>query len=160
MKIILVLFLLATLIPVAQAEDSSILDSLPTYSIHYDPQRDALQDGIAAVKLASETNRRILVEVGGDWCTWCHRMDRFFDANPSVKLNLHQAFVLLKVNVSEENDNAEFLKVFPDPLGYPHMYVTEPNGQVLWSHDTAGFLVDGQYNRDRFLEFIDHWKIK
>ena len=65
---------------------------------------------------------------------------------------------MLKVNVSDENDNSEFLKAFPKPLGYPHMYVTEKNGSVLWSKDTADFLVNGSYSRDRFNTFFDRWK--
>ena len=157
------LILLALLLPfgasVAIASSNTRLDSLPAYSTHYDVKQDAFKDGAAAVKLASETNRRILIELGGNWCTWCNKMDEFFDQNPDVKLKLHETFVMLKINVSDENDNAEFLKAFPKPLGYPHMYVSEKNGSVLWSQDTAEFLKDGKYNRDSFLSFFDRWNI-
>jgi len=133
---------------------------LPKYSTHYDIRQDAFKDGAAAVKLATSTNRRILIELGGDWCTWCKKMDVFFDANPDIKQKLHATFVMLKINVSDENDNADFLKPFPKPLGYPHMYVSEYNGSVLWSQDTAEFLKDGQYTREAFLEFFKRWNIK
>ncbi|VAW57507.1 hypothetical protein MNBD_GAMMA07-1362, partial [hydrothermal vent metagenome] len=98
------------------------LDSLPAYSTQYDVKRDPFKDGAAAVKLATESNRRILIELGGEWCTWCHKMDAFFDKNPDLKQKLHDTFVMLKVNVSSENNNAKFLKTFPRPNGYPHMY--------------------------------------
>ena len=133
---------------------------LPEYSLKYDPTRDAFQDGRNAIKLAKATNRRILIEVGGDWCKWCHLLDRFLDKNPEIKKGLHQTFVFLKVNVSDENDNAKFLKVFPTPLGYPHMYVTEKNGKLLLSKDTAGFLVNKKYSAERFKEFFNKWEIK
>ena len=135
-------------------------DNLPAYSIEYNPQFDAFKDGAAAVDLASKTNRRILVELGGDWCKWCHIMDDFFDKNPDLKQQLHETFVILKVNVSDANNNSEFLKAFPKPLGYPHMYVSESNGSVLWSKDTAEFVENGQYSRQRFIEFFDRWHIK
>lgn len=138
----------------------SIEKPLPLYSQVFDPERDAFKDGTAAVELASRTNRRILIDLGGNWCTWCDKMDYFFDNNPEVKQRLHETFVLLKVNVSNENKNYEFLKVFPQPLGYPHMYVSEKNGSVLWSQDTAEFIRDGQYNKDAFLEFFRRWQIK
>lgn len=157
------LILLTTLLPLslssALASANSLLNSLPAYSTHYDVKQDAFKDGAAAVKLASQTNRRILIELGGDWCAWCNKMDVFFDENPDIKLKLHQTFVMLKINVSDENDNAEFLKAFPKPLGYPHMYVSEKNGSVLWSQDTAEFLKDGKYNRDNFLAFFKRWDI-
>jgi len=132
---------------------------LPKYSTHYDVKQDAFKDGVSAVKLATDTNRRILIELGGDWCAWCNKMDVFFDANPDVKRKLHETFVMLKINVSDENDNAEFLKAFPKPLGYPHMYVSEYNGSVLWSQDTAEFLKNGKYSREAFLTFFKRWNI-
>ncbi len=136
------------------------LNSLPAYSIHYDPQRDPYQDGHAAIKLANATQRRVLIEVGGDWCKWCHVLDKFLDDNPDIKTKLHQTFVMLKVNVSDENENREFLKAFPKPLGYPHMYIAENDGNILLSKDTAEFLNNGSYSRERFLEFFDQWALK
>jgi len=133
---------------------------LPLYSLHYDHKRDAMQDGRDAIKLAKETNRRILIEVGGDWCKWCHLLDRFLNKHPETKIQLHQTFVLLKINVSDENDNADFLKVFPPPFGYPHMYVTESNGKLLLSKDTGQFLVNGKYSKKRFEEFFKKFKLK
>jgi len=160
-NLILVTFslLLATTLSTAASNDS-LLDTLPTYSTSYDPKRDAFKDGAAAVKLATETNRRILIELGGNWCKWCHKMDEFFDKNPDIKQQLHETFVMLKVNVSDANNNAEFLKSFPRPLGYPHMYVSEYNGSVLWSQDTAEFVSSGHYTRESFLAFFERWKVK
>ncbi|HFD31556.1 MAG TPA: thioredoxin family protein [Gammaproteobacteria bacterium] len=135
-------------------------DGLPQYSLHYDPKRDAMQDGREAIQLAKQTNRRILIEVGGDWCKWCHLLDRFLNKNPALKAQLHQTFVLLKVNVSEENENADFLKVFPPALGYPHMYVTESNGKLLLSKDTGEFLINGHYSKKRFQAFFNKFKLK
>ena len=133
---------------------------LPAYSLHYDPARDAMQDGRDAIKLAKKTNRRILIEVGGDWCKWCHLLDRFLNKHEKIKTELHKTFVLLKVNVSEENDNTEFLKVFPPVLGYPHMFVTESNGKLLLSKDTGQFVVKGYYSEKRFKEFFKKFKLK
>lgn len=139
---------------------NSLKHSLPLYSTQYNVKQDAFKDGAEAIKLATSTNRRILIELGGDWCKWCHKMDMFFDNNPQVKQKLHETFVMLKINVSDENDNAEFLKSFPKPLGYPHMYVSEYNGSVLWSQDTAEFLKDGHYTRESFMAFFDRWTLK
>ena len=135
------------------------LSALPAYSTEYDPQRDAFADGHAAIKLARDTQRRVLIELGGDWCKWCHQMDAFLDANPDVKQGLHDTFVMLKINVSDANDNADFLKSFPRPLGYPHMYVAETNGHLLHSQDSAEFFENGRYSRQRFLDFVERWSL-
>ncbi len=143
----------------ADSANNTYNGNLPEYSTTYDPSRDAFKDGAAAIELATRTSRRILIELGGDWCKWCHEMDAFFDQNPDIKQQLHETFVMLKVNVSDSNDNADFLKAFPKPLGYPHMYVAEYNGKVLWSQDTADFLNNGKYSRDTFMDFFKRWRI-
>ncbi len=153
MKSTLILFLFFVL------SESIFATEPPQYSLRYDPKRDAMQDGYAAIKLSKETNRRILIEVGGDWCKWCHLLDRFLNKHSDIKTQLHKTFVLLKVNVSEENDNHAFLKVFPPPLGYPHMYVMESNGKLLLSKDTGEFLVNGKYSKQRFKEFFEQFKL-
>ena len=130
---------------------------LPAYSLGYDPARDPFSDGRDALQLARETDRLVLIEVGGDWCSWCHVLDRFLDRHPAIWSKLHERFVVLKVNVDDSNDNAEFLAAFPPAMGYPHMYVTRNDGSVVHSQDTAEFLRDGKYSQQRFLAFLDRW---
>lgn len=133
---------------------------IPVYSQGYDPARDPFSDGREALHLAKETQRRVLIEVGGDWCSWCHILDRFLHEHPAVSKRLHAAFVVLKVNVDETNDNAEFLAAFPAVLGYPHLYITDSDGVILISRDTVGFLQEGKYSAQHLQTFIDRWSIK
>ena len=152
-NILLSLFLFFVLLQTALAEQ------LPAYSITYDPARNALQDGRDAIALAKATNRRVLIEVGGDWCKWCHVLDRFLNNNVDIKKQLHQNFVLLKVNVSDENGNGEFLKAFPRVIGYPHIFVTDSDGNILSSNDIGEFYEEGAYSAKRFKIFFKRWAI-
>ena len=76
----------------------------------------------------------------------------------SAYKKLYDNFVVLKVNVSDENDNHEFLSTFPKTLGYPHFFVSGSDGAVLYSKDTTELLEDGQYSERRFLDFIERWR--
>lgn len=134
--------------------------TLPVFSRIYDPKRDPVADGIEALKIATRTKRKVLIEVGGNWCSWCHTLDNFIHSHPQLKHDFFNTFVLVKVNVSEENDNKEFLKVFPPVFGYPHMYVTDHNGQILQSKDTGEFLDNKRYSVEKFYTFINRWKAK
>ncbi len=140
-----------------QASETRVL---PPYSQGYDSARDPFSDGRAALQLAKDTGRRVLIEVGGNWCNWCHVLDRFLDQHPSVRTKLHETFVLLKVNVDGENDNSEFLSTFPPAMGYPHMYITENDGSIVHSQDTAEFLHDGKYSEPQFLTFLARWSLQ
>jgi thiol:disulfide interchange protein len=151
----LMFFLCPPVLAVAQ----ELAQDLPPFSTAYDPARDPFADGHAALRLARTSNRRVLIELGGDWCSWCHRLDDFLKRNPDIRTRLHQTFVMLKVNVSDANDNAEFLNAFPKPLGYPHMYVADTDGKLLLSKDTAELQQQGKYSRQRFLEFFEKWAL-
>lgn len=158
MKIIFTIFFILTshLISGSSSAQQNIL--LPEYSKVYSEQRDPFKDAVAAIALAKETNRNVLIEIGGTWCAWCHKMDAFLEKNPEVYQQLHSKFVLLKVSVSDANENEDFMKSLPPVLGYPHMYVSTSSGKMVLSKDTAELLEDGEYSTQRWLTFINDWQ--
>ena len=151
-------FFLLLLPATFNAQASQLSEELPVYSRVYDASRNPNADGRAALKLAKETNRKVLIEVGGDWCGWCFVLDRFIKEHPKVESRLHQTFVVLKVNISDENNNVDFMAAFPPAHGYPHMYVSDSDGDILTSQDTADFRENKKYSEDRFMAFFDRWQ--
>jgi thiol:disulfide interchange protein len=133
----------------------------PVYSVNvYDPSRNPAEDLAATVQLVSEqpTPRRILLQVGGDWCGWCKRLDRFVVEDQDVAEMLHENYIIMKVNYSDENPNKEFLAQYPEVPGYPHLYVLEGDGTLLQSQGTAELESGESYSRDAVLEFLNLWK--
>jgi thiol:disulfide interchange protein len=124
----------------------------------FDPARDAVTDIKLAVNEAARTGKRVLMDVGGEWCIWCHRMDDFFTANPALLKFRDTNFVLVKVNVSDENKNEELLASYGTVAGYPHLFVLDSGGAVLHSQDT-GLLEDGQksYTLSKVEAFLKEW---
>ena len=126
----------------------------------YDPGRSAEQDLRNAVAEAQRTGKRILLEVGGEWCSWCHIMDKFFDQNPNLTKLRDTNYVTVKINFSKENENGKFLGQYPKIPGYPHLFVLESNGKLLHSQFT-GDLEQGQsYNLQKFTKFLEAWGTK
>ncbi len=132
---------------------------LPEYSKIYDEKRDPFKDANAALALAKKTNRNVLIEIGGNWCTWCHKMDAFLLKNPTVFQALHSKYVLLKVSVSDSNENDTFMKALPPVFGYPHMYVSTASGEMLLSKDTAELQNSDGYSTDYWLAFLTKWEV-
>jgi thioredoxin-related protein len=123
----------------------------------YDPARSAVQDVKDAIAEAQRTNRRVLVEVGGEWCIWCHYMDKFFAEHPDMLALREKNFVMVKVNYSDENKNEALLSSYPKVAGYPHIFVLDKNGKLLHSQDT-GKLEEGRgYNIEKFKAFLTDW---
>lgn len=155
MKVLLFVILIVFISPVMAVNGIS----LPEYSKIYDDQRSPFKDATDALALAKKTNRQVLIEIGGNWCSWCHKMDAFLNKNPDIYQALHANYVLLKINVSDSNENAEFMKALPPVLGYPHMYVSNADGKMLLSKDTAELLAGNNYSREHWLAFINKWSV-
>lgn len=123
----------------------------------FDPKRDAAKDIAAAIKTAQKTNKRIILDVGGEWCIWCKRLDQFFLDNRDCADLLKKNFVVVKVNFSKENENREVLSKYPKISGYPHLFALDKDGKLLHSQDT-GLLEEGDHHdRAKVMEFLKKW---
>jgi len=135
----------------ATLQDSALVD-------YYDPARDPADDLAQAIVIAQSENKRIMLELGGDWCIWCKYMDDFYATHDDILQLRADNYILVKVNVSEENMNDEFLSQFPEVNGYPHIFILESDGTFLHSQDTAE-LEDGgkSYVPEVFMAFLQKW---
>ena len=123
----------------------------------FDPSRDAEQDIDAGVAEAKRSGRRVLLDVGGEWCVWCKKLDQFFDDNQDVADFLHENFVLVKVNFSPENENERVLSRYPEIQGFPHLFVLDNAGRLLRSQGTAELEEGDHHDRAKVLAFLRRW---
>ncbi len=123
----------------------------------FDPSRDAAQDIDAAVAEAKRSRRRVLLDVGGEWCVWCKKLDQFFDRNEDVAGFLRQNFVVVKVNYSPENKNERVLSRYPAIPGFPHFFVLDDAGRLLRSQGTAELEEGDHHDRGKVLAFLRRW---
>ena len=123
----------------------------------FDPARDASKDLEKAVEEAKVSNRRIILDVGGEWCIWCHRIDDFIEENKDIKNFIKDNFVVVKINFSKENENTEFLSKYPEIPGYPHFFVLESNGKLLHSQDTGQLEQGKGYSHEKMMAFLKKW---
>lgn len=123
----------------------------------FDPTRDPALDIQKAVVEAQRTDKRILLDVGGDWCSWCHKLDQFFENNQDVKDFMLQNYIVVKINFSKENRNEEVLSRYPKIPGYPHLFVLDMAGNLLHSQDTAQLESGDGHDRDKVFTFLKTW---
>jgi len=127
----------------------------------FDPSRDPAADLATAMAEAQRGNKRIVLDVGGEWCSWCHLMDAFIEGDAEVRRLRDASFVWMKVNYSEDNENTAFLSQYPPIKGYPHLFVLGADGTLLHSQFTGELeRPKGQakgYDRERFLDFMRAW---
>jgi len=126
----------------------------------FDAARNSQKDLEEAVKEAKKSNRKILLDVGGDWCRWCKALDKFFEDNRDVANYMHKHYVVVKVNYSKENKNEKFLSQFPQVAGFPHLFVLNKNGKLIHSQDTGELESGDHHDKDKVFAFLKKWSRK
>lgn len=126
----------------------------------FDEKRNPSKDLKAAIVDAKKSNKRIILDVGGEWCIWCRRLDGFLEEHAELFKYMHDNFVVLKVNYSEGNKNKKFLSRYPKILGYPHIFVLEKNGKFLYSKNTGELEKEKSYDEEKIMTFLKEWNPK
>ena len=104
--------------------------------------------------------RHVILDVGGEWCSWCRKLDNFFDENADVAEFMDRNYLVVKVNYSKENKNEEVLSRYPEIKGYPHLFVLDSNGTLLHSQDTGQLESGDHHDRDKVFAFLREWAPK
>jgi thioredoxin-related protein len=123
----------------------------------FDPKRDPAADLAKAVVKATKENKRILLDVGGEWCSWCHKLDAFFKDDKDAAAILKASYVVVKVNFSPENKNEAFLSKYPAIKGYPHLFVLDKAGKLIHSQDTGELETGPKLDPAKVVPFLKKW---
>lgn len=123
----------------------------------FEPQRDAVADMESALSVAKAQEKRVLVDVGGEWCMWCHILDRFIASDADVRKALETHYVWLKVNFSPQNRNEPLLSRWPKVTSYPHLFVVDASGQLVHSQVTSELEAGKVYDKAKVVAFLERY---
>ena len=125
----------------------------------YSAEANAMSQLDNAVSSAEEKGMHVLVFVGGDWCKWCIRFDKFIRENYKIDSLIKSDFIIAHINYSKENKNSEAMArlEFPQRFGFPVIVILDEKGRRIHTQNT-GYLEEGDgYNEDKILEFLKSW---
>lgn len=124
---------------------------------------DEDQDGMAAIEVALEearaTGRKVIIQVGGNWCPWCLRFAKFIKEDKEIDDVVSNHFVYMHLNTSRDNKNLEALKRLNNPgrFGYPVFVILDREGNVIHTQNSSYLEKDKSYDRKKVLEFFLNW---
>ena len=156
-RLVLISVILILILFFLYCEKQTNENSIYTPITKFDPNRDAAKDIKDAIVEAKRTGKHILLDVGGDWCIWCHKMDSFFVENEDINQFLHDNFIVVKINYSRENKNEAVLARYPKIQGYPHLFVLDSDGILLYSQNTGDLESGDHHDRDKVFDFLKVW---
>ena len=124
----------------------------------YDPERNPSEDVAAALEMTALSGKRVLLIVGGNWCPDCRVLETFISDNETIEAGFERDFLIVKVNISEENLNESFLAQYPDYEWVPHFFILNTDGSLAHSLDTRELMTDGLFDEIKLLDFLDEWQ--
>ena len=136
---------------------SSTAQNIPSGSAQFDEHRDAVADIRDALAEARRSGRRVLLDVGGDWCMYCAQMDDLFRSNPDLVRLRDQRFVTVRVFYGGAQTNAPALSRYPPPQGIPHFYVLRSDGSLVRSQHLTELREGDDYSHDKMKGFLEQW---
>lgn len=126
----------------------------------YHPEANAAADIAAATAKAKKEGKYVLIQAGGNWCTWCIEFEKIVTNTPSLDSTIKSAFIVYHLNYSEENNNdAVFQKLgFPQRFGFPSFIILNGKGKRIHTQNSE-YLEDGKksYNVNKVQAFLDLW---
>ena len=125
----------------------------------YDPSADVEKDVAALIQNAQMSKKHVMLQIGGNWCGWCHRLHAFLNDDEGLKESLNKNFEVYRLNYSEENKNLAYLKKlrFPQRFGFPVIVILDADGKILHTQDTALLEEGKSYNKDKVQTFLTNW---
>jgi len=150
---IIKLFVLAALLAVGVGSARSA-----GRDIYPDPSQ-AKADLAAALKTATASHKRILLDFGGNWCGDCQVLDLYFH-NPQNLPILEANFVLVDVNIGHMDANVDLAEKYEIPLrkGVPALAVLDEHGKLLYSQKSGEFEAMRRMESSDVTKFLLQWK--
>jgi thioredoxin-related protein len=126
----------------------------------YNPNADAAADIEAAIKKAGAENKYVLLQAGGNWCSWCIEFARLAKADPAIDSVITASFIWYHLNWSKENENKNiFAKYgYPQRFGFPAFIILNSKGERIHTQNSE-YLENGKksYDQKKVQAFLEMW---
>ena len=126
----------------------------------YTPMANAARDIDSVIAIAAKENKYVLIQGGGNWCSWCLEFARFCKADPTIDSIIKKSYVWYHLNYSKENKNLPiFAKYgYPQRFGFPVLIILNAKGDRIHTQNSS-YLEDGKksYDKPKVVDFLEMW---
>jgi thioredoxin-related protein len=150
MKRLILMSFLLTVMLASKAQESKL----------YSPVANAEKDIAAAILKAKKENKFVLIQGGGNWCSWCIEFARFAKEDAKIDSVIKASFIWYHLNYSKENENkAMFAKLgYPQRFGYPVFVILNGKGERIHTQNSEYLENGGKgYNQQKVQNFLEMW---
>jgi thioredoxin-related protein len=120
------------------AQVSKDLAAVTATPPHVDQSADTLKQISAALLVAKQDNKRVLLEFGSRGCSWCHLLQKVYDTNEQIADELRRDYVVVMVDVSDDNNKAVDVKYgTPRHNSLPFTVILDSEGKLILAQNIA-----------------------
>lgn len=129
-KILLSLYVLLAMTLAGRAQEKPKL---------YNPDANAQADIQNAVKKAQTEGKYVFLQIGGNWCSWCIKFNKFTTTDTQIDSLFKASYVIVHVNYSKENQNLALLEKlhYPQRFGFPVFLILNEKGERIHTQNSA-----------------------
>ena|SRR5688572_15220516 len=124
------------------------------------PEEKAETEITKAISEAKKSSKHVLIQIGGNWCSWCIRFHEFVSKDAQLDSLMNANYIVYRLNYSKENYNAKILTKynFPQRFGFPVFLILDSEGNLLHTQN-SWYLEDGKtsYEREKVKSFFTEW---
>lgn len=130
----------------------------------YDENADAKQQIAAAVAKAKKENRRVLIQWGGNWCSWCLKLNGLMTTNADIKHELSYEYDVVHVDAGQPKDkNVDLATSYGADLkshGFPYLTILDADGKAIANQETSSLEIKDKNGESVLGEGMGHDKGK
>ena len=125
----------------------------------YNPQADAKTELQNIVTKANTEGKHVLLQIGGNWCSWCIKFNKKVTENDTLDSILKEKYITYHLNYSKENWNEDLLAElgYPQRFGFPVFVVLDGKGNRLHTQNSVYLEENKGYATKEVLEFFNSW---
>jgi thiol:disulfide interchange protein len=124
----------------------------------YDESADATKQIAEALAKAKQENKRVLLQFGANWCGWCHKLHKLFEADAEIAGVLKESYIVVMVDVNKgHNTDIDQRYQNPTRFGLPALVVLDSAGKVLVTQDSGKLEEGDHHDPKKVLAFLNEW---
>lgn len=121
----------------------------------YDESASGVKQVADAIVVAKREHKRILLQFGANWCSWCLKLHKLFETDQFVREELKADYVVALIDVNNAHNNDLIVKYGAETgYGLPFLVVLDSDGNHLTTKNSDDFEEGGHLDPQKVLAFL------
>jgi thioredoxin-related protein len=109
-----------------------------------------------ALAAAKRENKRVLLKIGGNWCSWCYKLSDLFHKDKAIGTILRDEYELVLIDSKADKPAIEKWQI--TPKGYPYLAVLDSAGKKVIEQETGALEIGDKHDPNKVMTFLEKWK--